>query len=146
MSKYTASICKKISIVQVIGCQDNLCELQVTEISFACITGSSALCASCPPMRLTSAGRHEGNTADTGGKISLDKFLAVIIGTTYFSKIAIMQWNSSHSRHYLLLNLNVAIITSTRKKLQLSLVHFIISAPSTCVNWRCFYLFPISRM
>ena len=135
MSKYTASICKKISIVQVIACQDNLCELQVTEMSFACDTGSSALCA----------GRHEGNTADTGGKISLDKFLAVI-GTTYFSKFAIMQWNSSHSRHYFLLDLSVAIITSTRKKLQLSLVHFIISALSTCVNWRCFCLFPISRM
>ena len=145
MSEYTASICKKISIIQVIACQDNLCELQVTEISFACDTGSSALCASCLPMRLTSAGRHEGNTADTGEKISLDKFLAVI-GTTYSSKFAIMQWNSSHSRHYLLLNLSVGIITSTRKKLQLSLVHFIISAPSTCVNWRCFYLFPISRM
>ena len=68
MSEYTASICKKISIIQVIACQDNLCELQVTEISFACDTGSSALCASCLPMRLTSAGRHEGNTADTREK------------------------------------------------------------------------------
>ena len=37
MSKYTASICTKISIVQVIACQDNLCELQVTEILFLVI-------------------------------------------------------------------------------------------------------------
>ena len=75
---------------------------------------------------------HMGNTEEALKKISPQ--ISGCNSDTYV-KIAIMDWNSSHSRHYLVKpQCWHHHIDQKETTFQSGNQHFIISAPSTCVN------------